>query len=347
MSTTENQQPLYQAMATSRASVRGRRPGLRSWPAFARRLAETLAALEDEQYLILTHKTSKLFVQFVSFDRSGMRAEAVSNVSLTDDERHTPDQLRRLRALGWLDPTVSLEEARAAGHPDGGGTPNHYRDWPHPVPFAEVAALAAATLHEVMGITTPSRLRYRARNRRRERLIFPAFGVCPEREAPRPEEERAANLRWPGRSEELQRALLEALRSRTGDPNVAADSDGEIRVHSGGSLLRLRADPERPVVHLCSDVLNEVEPTPALLAALNELNRSRSHTAFYAAGTTVTARILVDAYPFDGPTLFQAIGTILRDGEEAGVDLAERFGGCTALEASRPAEPPAASERVN
>ena len=68
MATTPKQQPETPVKRAGRgAAARRPRPGPRSWEAFQLRLADALSMLEDEQYLVLCHKTSPRFVQFASF----------------------------------------------------------------------------------------------------------------------------------------------------------------------------------------------------------------------------------------------------------------------------------------
>jgi hypothetical protein len=321
------------------------RPG--SWEAFQLRLAEALSILEDEQYLLLCHKTSPAFVQFASFGHGGMRAEAVSNTSLKDGEKLDEGQLQKLEELGWLGPTVSVAEAAAAGHRDGGGTPNHFRDWPHPAPFAEVAAFAVATLRDVLGVQTPARLCYRARNRRRERILLPALRINPMRETPEESQGRTAGLVWPRNRGELQQAVIAALREPTGNPDLEPDEDGDIAIRFGGALVFVRVNRERPAIDLFSHVVRNVEPTPALLEALNELNRAHCRTTFLATDSTVIATLEIDCDPFSPTILVRSVGYLGHLVDEVDEDLSARFGGKTAFDDGHAQGASAACERPN
>jgi hypothetical protein len=57
---------------------RGKAP-LGAWPAFEKRLAETLAALEEDQYLVVSAKRGWAYVQFAAQGSFGLRAECVGN----------------------------------------------------------------------------------------------------------------------------------------------------------------------------------------------------------------------------------------------------------------------------
>jgi hypothetical protein len=292
--------------------------------------------LEDEHFLVLCHKTSRRFVQFASFGHGGLRAEAVSNASLEEGEKLDDGRLQRLGELGWLDPTVSIAEAEAAGHRDGGASPNHFRDWPHPAPFAEVAALAVTTLREVLGVQTPSRLCYRARNRRRERILLPALRLNPLRESPEPAQEGAVGLLWPRTWEQLRDAALAALRENTGNPELDTDGQGDIPIRCGSALVWVRVDRKIPVIDLFSHVLSDVEPTPGLLEALNELNQARRPATFFVVNSKVVATVQVDCDPLHPPALIRALGFLGELVDETDDDLGSRFGGRTAFEQRRP-----------
>jgi hypothetical protein len=286
-------------------------------------------------------------VQFANFGHGGLRAEAVSNAGLEDGEKLDADHLRRLQELGWLDPTVSAAEAAAAGHRDGDGTPNYFRDWPHPAPFAEVAALAVTTLRDILGVKTPARLCYRARNRRRERILLPVLRINPMRETPEESQGRTAGLLWPRNRGELQQAVIAALREPTGNPDLEPDEEGDIGIRFGGALVWVRVNRARPAVDIFSHVVNGAAPTPALLEALNELNRTHCPAAFFATDSTVIATVQIDCDPFSPPVLVRLVGYLGHLVDEVDEDLSARFGGRTAFDDGHAREASASCERPN
>jgi hypothetical protein len=323
------------------------RRGPRSWEAFQTRLAEALSVLEDEQYLLLRDKTGPAFVQFASFGHGGFRAEAVSNTSLKDDEKLDDGQLQGLRELGWLDPTASVAEAAAAGHRDGVASPNHFRDWPHPAPFAEVAALAVTTLRDVLGVKTPSRLCYRARNRRRERILLPSLRINPMREGPEAEQGNTTGLLWPRSWEQLQQAALAALREKTGNPDLGVDEEGDIPIRFGSALVWVRVHKKSPVINVFSHVLSDVESTAELLEAINELNRTERPAAFFVSNASVVATVQVDCTPLYSPNLTEAVDFLGKLVDEKGDELGSRFGGRTAFADGHAPGSKASCERPN
>lgn len=88
-----------------------RKAPLGAWPAFERKLAETLGALEEDQYLVVSAKRGWVYVQFAAQGSFGLRAECVGNNYL--DEAHAlsagqtallPPRVPRTRSssAGWL-----------------------------------------------------------------------------------------------------------------------------------------------------------------------------------------------------------------------------------------------------
>ena len=99
------------------ATVPEPRPG--SWPAFTRALAETLAVLEDTQYLILDRKPAGIYVQ-VTAENAGLRIEAISNHYLEGVERCPRDFAERGsggcgRSGGSRPRTFPTRPSRSAG----------------------------------------------------------------------------------------------------------------------------------------------------------------------------------------------------------------------------------------
>lgn len=125
-----------------------------AWPAFQDHLAEALSRLEEDQFLILTVKCSDRFVQFAGEGAFGMRVETTSNSYLAKPERLNRRQMIALEKLGWRSPTGSPKSATPEKDPDG--SPNFFREFPHPVPFEEVAGFAVNTLAEILRVPHPA-----------------------------------------------------------------------------------------------------------------------------------------------------------------------------------------------
>ena len=71
--------------ASNRLPAKSLRRADRVWQDFESRLAQVLPDLTRDDCLIISHRTSDVFVQFAGCGRDGMRAEAISNDYFTKD----------------------------------------------------------------------------------------------------------------------------------------------------------------------------------------------------------------------------------------------------------------------
>ena len=147
-------------------------------------------------------------------------------------------------------------------------------------------------------------------------------------------------LVWPESWEELQQATIAALREETKIPELNADESGDIGIRYGSALVWVRVNRKLPAIGLFSCALSHVDPTPALMHALNELNTHRRPATFYIYETTVMAATEVDCDPFYPPALLRALRFLAELVDEVDEDLSEHFGGRTAFDEARPSEDP-------
>jgi hypothetical protein len=230
------------------------------WNELERRLAEALATMHDESYLLLTTRPDTddraFYVQF-AWGEGTLRSEAVGSAYLPADHALSNRQESRLASLGWRHP-----------QPDE-TTRNFYRVDERPVPFAEAAARAIETLRDVYGVTSPDELRYLYRSFRGE--VVPPLDLGIE-----PEERPAYGTTRPGTgpAEPELRELVEAgLRQWLMVSDLVTDQDGDYPCRSGSALVYVRVvDGTPPFVTVFSPILRDIEASPALLTALNDLN---------------------------------------------------------------------------
>ena len=97
---------------------RGKAP-LGAWPAFEKRLAETLAALEEDQYLVVSAKRGWAYVQFAAQGSFGLRAECVGNNYLDEAHALSAGQKARMRRMGWSSPKGTQSPNFFRGHGRG------------------------------------------------------------------------------------------------------------------------------------------------------------------------------------------------------------------------------------
>ncbi len=132
-----------------------------SWSEFTDHLAEALACLEEDEYLIISTISGSYYVQFAVYENSALRVEAVSNGYLAGENRLSLLACAKLLGLGWNGPSY-LPAAADGPAKDPHGSPNYFLDFEAPVPYGSVAALASDTLRHVSGAPDPGTLEYEA-----------------------------------------------------------------------------------------------------------------------------------------------------------------------------------------
>ncbi len=286
-----------------------------AWFPFIGSLAAVLEQLSEDQFLILTAKGSNRFVQFYAQGSFGMRVEAVSNEYLTGSDRLDDTQVARLGALGWRPPSGSARSSTPQADPDG--SPNHYIDVATPVPYDALAALAARTLREVLGVPHPQFLEYSAQDTDGNELEFMELGLM-----------RAA----PGdRQAWLEGRVLKTLQALTGIDDLAFNDKGVVGLRYGTCAILIRPTPDRTAVVVDSPLLVGIETSTALLTELNRLNGGDGRIRFSFDGDTVNARcdVAIEAFL---PSLFgPVLESFCEQSEAVGELLQASFGGRTVL----------------
>jgi hypothetical protein len=241
-----------------------------AWPAFETRLAVALGAMEHATYLVVSlagdpRAGASAYVQFAQGGLLGFRAEAAGNHWLPAGHGLVPAQEERLAALGWRRPGEAADGR------------NWVQEWQEPVPFADVAAVAVQTLRDVYGATGPDDLRYRsgAFPAHHGPVPEPGLGIAPDRTVP---EHAAAVI--PGQThpapapDEAAAALERALAEFIAGADLVADADGDLPIRVGSALMFVRPVPGvPPLIQVFAPLVSGVDLTPALLDALNDINR--------------------------------------------------------------------------
>jgi hypothetical protein len=306
-----------------------------AWSVFERALALVLAALAEDQYLIVTVKGARVdedgasgspyYVQFAAQGAHGLRTEAVSNNFLAGAERLDATKQRLLRGLGWSAPTSG---ATSDARRDPDGSPNHFRDWAAPVPFAEVARVAVATLREVFAVPHPGYLTYTAFADDAQ-ILLPTLGLA--RELPEPpaiddDDEAESVIVHPANPAELRDAAATTLRILLKTDDLVVDDDGDVPLSWGNATIYVRILEDVPVVRCISVAATDVTPSTALRDAVNELNRA--HPLVRAHWTDDAVILTADVYasPFVPDHLVNVLHTLAEIADETSDELSARFG---------------------
>ncbi len=244
-----------------------RKAPVSAWPAFERRLAETLGALEEDQYLVVSAKRGWAYVQFAAQGSFGLRAECVGNKYLDEAHKLRASQVALLRRIGWSAPTGK------------GDSPNFFRDFDRPVPFADAARMAVRALTEVFGIPHPGSLMYKAFDKKQRTILVPTLGLKREEPAPPPEKPREDTV------EELRKLVLKAIREGSGNADLEfSTKTGTFRCDSEAPPCSSACWRDPLCVRVFSPVLEDVEADDRLLDRLNELNAEMRLARFLRGG---------------------------------------------------------------
>lgn len=98
----------------------------------------------------------------------------------------------------------------------------------------------------------------------------------------------------------LSQQLLAAIQEAMGTPDLESDSDGDVRVRYGSSVVFAGLIGSPPSVRILSGLLADVEETPALTSRLNEINSEAMFMRFYFHDGIVYATAELLAEPFIG-----------------------------------------------
>jgi hypothetical protein len=260
---------------------RRRTPGTSaSWRTFERRLARAVERMPDESFLILAAPPADAgpgyYVQFAQAT-TVLRAEAVLSPYLPAHAPLSDAQEAGLAQLGWSWPAPDDKERNA------------FRMWDMPAPAAEAAHLVVETLRGVYGIDTPSRLRFTYALFSGGDLPDPKLGI-PRAAARTPSRARSSSQprRAARAGERLRRDVEAALATFIGIPRVRPDQDGDYPMRSGSAIYFVRIlEGVPPAIGVFSPVLRDVQPSPALFEALNDINRRIRHARIFVDHATV------------------------------------------------------------
>ena len=291
-----------------------RKVPLGAWPAFERKLAETLGALEEDQYLVVSAKRGWAYVQFAAQGSFGLRAECVGNNYLDEAHALSAGQMALLRRIGWSSPTGKR------------GSPNFFRDFDRPVPCTNAARMAVRALTEVFEIPHPGSLRYKAFDKKQRTILVPTLGLKHEEPAPPPEKPREDAV------QDLRTLVLKAIREGSGNADLEFTPDGDVALRFGSAAVFVRVLDDPLCVRLFSPVLEDVEADDRLLDRLNELNASMRLARFFVVEGRVIVAAELFVAPFVAEHVKRACVVLGSLADEFGGMLQKEFGGRRAFE---------------
>lgn len=282
------------------------------WPSFARKLAEVLAELGPDQFLVISDPITTRFVQFVAHGADGMRAEISSNANLSPGDRLSRAQAAELVSAGWAKPTDTPKRFTADTELEG--SPNFFIDFPAPVEVERISKQTIAALTRVLRIPRPEMLEYAAFDADGRPIEFSELGIR------RIEKRPQIN---PGR---ISRRLLACLRKFTGIADLDYDEDGDIGLIFDNVSMFIRILGNPPTVRFYAPLVHGARESRSLLKRLNELNSGFGSMHFFILNRTIGAVAEIPAAPLHHEVLAQTMNQFCSVVDGVNKQLNEEFG---------------------
>ncbi|HEU5455088.1 MAG TPA: hypothetical protein VFU85_05325, partial [Nocardioides sp.] len=262
----------------------------RAWNGFRARLADHLAAMEDDDVLVVdtdpadeTEDGAAPYVQFCARGKTCLRGEVVSNAYLAPAHRLDEAQIGAVTEIEWQPPT------RGRGDEPDSGSENFFADLERNE-ADRMAVMTVRVLREVFGVVHPS--------------FLSADGLEEDPSHPVPTAEDGPTTvadeplaTMPGDRDGLQALVDDALTPYFGHV-PEKDGDGDIPVVTDSTVVYVRVLAEAPIVHLFCRVVRDVADVDAARFETGVLNRDGRFVKFSVVGDSVMAEVDLPALPF-------------------------------------------------
>ena len=282
-----------------------------AWTGFRQRLADRLAAAEDDVLLIEVEAAvaddalqgAAPYVQFVAWGEGMLRAEVASNHYLDDRFALSPEDERCLVEMGWTEPT----------HED-----NFHVD----APLREadrLAVMAVRALREVFRCPHP--------------IFVTADGLERDPSTPVVPSEPAgeAELAYPDDREHLQ-SLVDAALEVMFETPAEHDEDGDLPIRCGESMAYVRVLAGEPTVEVFADIVIGVPDQARATLEVARLNLGSPHHQFVLRGDRIVMRRTLLAWPFSPTQLRVIVDRFCREVDDVAAEVASAVGGRRFLE---------------
>ncbi|MFC9552678.1 hypothetical protein ACFTWF_17705 [Rhodococcus sp. NPDC056960] len=294
----------------------------RDWAEFQRRLADYLAAMQNEDLLVLESGFEELdesrglmpCIQFVVWDGDTVRCEIPSNHYLHPDRALTDAEQTYLTELGWNRPTRGPDD-----EPDD-GSPAFYVDkklsWSD-----QLAAMAVAAFRDVWGITHPAFLSTETSSTDPD-ATFDPIAVRPQLVAQL--DPGAAVV--PRDAEHLHELITLSLVPMLG-LLPERDPDGDVPIRMGNTILFVGPLADSVDVQLFAPLVHDISDRTRAAEVTADLNRTWSRIKFVLVDDRLSAFLEVSGNPFVPQHLTDTCKTFAEFLRTVDADFAARFGG--------------------
>lgn len=293
----------------------------RAWSVFRGRLADHVAAMEDDELALVEAESSvdeeddgaAPYVQFCAWGDDLVRCEVSSNAYLADEQQLDDEQVAALVALGWNAPTYSPDEEA-----DSGST-NFYLDAERKQ-ADRLAVLTVRALRDVFGVAHPA-------------FLSSDELATSDAPAPGPADDHVEEaLATDPDDRDHLRSLVDAALVPVFGGLPEHDSDDDVPVVSGSGLVWVRVLEDAPVVQLFSALVCDVRDRERAAFEVAVLNRDVQFLKFILVEDTVMAYLYIPALPFAPLHLRAMLDLMCKMVDRIDDDLVTRVGGRRAFE---------------
>jgi hypothetical protein len=291
-----------------------------AWAEFQARLGEVVSMIDESGDLTIgtsDDEDEAPFLRLSSPRPHLVRGEAASNAVLGEDYQLSPDQLTTMEQLGWQPPSAN------------GDRPSAHFWFERDQDDAErIAELAVGALRDVYGVQHP---------------IFLAPDQLAEvlQPTPAPVETSTGTLvplTGPGLAATMPRdrphlvSLVDAELARMFGYPPIHDTEGDVAIRVGSTMLFLRTAPDAQEVVVFAAVVHDVAGRSRATEVLNDLNVEARWVKFQLVRDRVFVTVSVLARPFVPAHLHHAVTILAETADGIDDDLAVKLGGRTTFD---------------
>jgi hypothetical protein len=291
-----------------------------AWAEFQARLSEVVSMIDESGDLTIGTGSGDdeetPFLRLSSPRRHLVRGEAASNAVLGEDYQLGPEQLATMERLGWQPPAV-----------DGDHPTAHFWVECDQDDADRISELAVGALRDVYGVQHP---------------VFLAPDQLAEvlQPGPAPVETSTGTLvpmvpdvsaTMPRNQPHLNQLVDAELGRMFGYPPMH-DTEGDVAIRVGSTMLFLRTSPDAQEVVVFAAVVHDVAGRSRAAEVLNDLNVEARWVKFQLVRDRVFVTVSVLARPFVPAHLHHAVKILAETADGIDNELAVKLGGRTTFD---------------
>ncbi|HZA71996.1 MAG TPA: YbjN domain-containing protein [Propionibacteriaceae bacterium] len=292
-----------------------------AWAEFQARLSEVVSMIDESGDLTIgtgsNDDQEAPFIRLSSPRPHLVRGEAASNAALGEDYQLGPDQLATMEGLGWHPPSV-----------DGDHPSAHFWVECDQDDAERISALAVGALRDVYGVQHPIFL---APDQLAEVLQPGPAPVETSSGTLVPTTVPAMSATMPRNQPHLNQLVDAELGRMFGYPPIH-DTEGDVAIRVGSTMLFLRTSPDAQEVVVFAAVVHDVAGRSRAAEVLNDLNVEARWVKFQLVRDRVFVTVSVLARPFVPAHLHHAVKILAETADGIDNELAVKLGGRTTFD---------------